>query len=175
VFGVIIGIMMYSLPRWIGPTRARFDRFPPWSLYRLTNGSGFMLSTSALVKAGVQVPEILRILKKDATPWYDERISGALKHVSNGVNLGEALYRTKLGFPDTDTVMDLRSYAQMDGFDEKLELLGRQWVESSVERVKVQMAFFKNLSIIMLGVVFGSITVGISSLNLQLMNSASHH
>lgn len=169
--GAGIACIIYSLPRWVGPTRARFDRFPPWSLYRLVAGAGFMLSCSALVKAGVQIPEILRILQRGAVPWYDERISGTLRHVSNGVNLGEALYRTNLGFPDVDTVQDLRSYAELNGFDETLEALGRQWVNDSVERITNQMALMKNVAMIALGLVFMSIASGIVALQQQVQTS----
>lgn len=166
-----IAVIIWSLPKWTGPVRAKFDRLPPWSLYRLVNGAGFMLSCSALVKAGVQIPEILRILQRGATPWYEERISGTLRHVSNGVNLGEALYRTQLGFPDTETVQDLRSYAELNGFDETLEMLGRQWVVDSVERIQQQMALMKNVAMILLGVVFGGIAVGITALQQQVQTS----
>ena len=59
-----VAAMIWTLPRWVGPMRAKADKLPPWSLYRLVNGAGFMLSCSALVKAGVQIPEILRILQR---------------------------------------------------------------------------------------------------------------
>lgn len=171
VVGAAVAACIWTLPRWVGPMRAKFDRLPPWSLYRLVNGAGFMLSCSALVKAGVQIPEILRILQRGATPWYDERIGGTLRHVSNGVNLGEALYRTGLGFPDIDTVQDLRSYADLNGFDETLEQLGRQWVVESVERIQGQMSLMKNVAMIILGVVFGAIATGITALQTQVQTS----
>lgn len=163
----VAGLISWSMPRWTGPLRAKFDRYPPWSLYRLNAGAGFMLSVAALVKAGVQIPEILRILQRGATPWYHERISGALRHVSNGINLGEALYRTRLNFPDEETVKDLRSYAELDGFDETLEQLGRQWINESVEKIEAQMGIIRNASFIILGVVFATIASGIFALQQQ--------
>jgi type II secretory pathway component PulF len=166
--GVVIGVMLWSMPRWVGKYRVYADRFVPWSLYRLTMGAGFMLSVSALVKAGVQVPEILRILMRGSKPWYYERTSKALMHVNNGVNIGEALYRSKMDFPDKETVKDLRAYAGFDNFDETLELLGRQWVEESVDKVRAQMAVLKNLSLVVLGIVFGVIAVGIFALQQQV-------
>ncbi len=168
VLAVIIGVMLWSMPRWVGKHRTTADKIVPWSLYRLTMGAGFMLSVSALVKAGVQVPEILRILMKGSKPWYYERISTALDFVNNGENLGEALYKTKLQFPDGETVKDLRAYAGFDNFDETLELLGRQWVEESVDKVRMQMALLKNLSLVVLGIVFGTIAVGIFALQQQV-------
>ena len=170
----IIGTIMWSMPKWVGPTRVKFDKYPPWSVYRLINGAGFMLSVSALVKAGVQMPDILKTLKRESTPWYDERMTAAKKHVDNGVNLGEALYLAGHGFPDTDTVSDLRAFAEMEGFDEKLEQLGREWVQDSVDKVAVQMAVFKNIAMILLGLVFAVIAGGTASINLQLMQAGAN-
>lgn len=165
---VVIGIMLWSLPRWVGRYRVKADKYIPWSLYRLNMGAGFMLSVSALVKAGVQVPEILRILMRGAPPWYYERVSETLKHVNNGINLGEALHKTGMKFPDEETVKDLRAYAGFDNFDETLEALGRQWVEESVDKVKSQMSVLKNIALIILGIVFGTIATGIFSLQQQV-------
>lgn len=172
----IICVMMYSLPRWTGATRVKFDNYPPWSLYRLNAGSGFMLSLSALLRAGVKIPDILRILLRGATPWYHERISTTLSYVQNGANIGEALYKTKKNFPDKETVQDLRSYAKYSGFDDVLEELGREWIDDSVEKVKMQMAVLKNISLVLMGIVFGVIATGIFALQQQVsvvVNTAS--
>src|SRR3546814_9476613 len=80
-----------------------------------------MLAVSGMVKAGVPIPSILRTLQRGATPWYQERIAHTLWHVNNGLNLGEALHRSGFGFPDVETVKDLRAYAALDGFDERSE------------------------------------------------------
>lgn len=167
----IIGVMVWSMPRWTGPVRIKADRVVPWSIYRLNMGAGFMLSVSALVKAGVHMPEILRMLGRGAPPWYHERMGEALKHVNNGANLGEALHRTGMNFPDVDTVQDLRAYAGFDNFDETLELLGRQWVEESVDRIKAQMAVIRNISLLVLGAVFATIATGIFALQQQVTSS----
>lgn len=166
-----IGVMIWSMPRWTGPTRVKADRMVPWSIYRLNMGAGFMLSVSALVKAGVHMPEILRMLGRGAPPWYYERMSEALKYVNNGQNLGEALHKTGMNFPDRDTVQDLRAYAGFDNFDETLELLGRQWVEESVDRIRAQMAIIRNISLLVLGAVFATIATGIFALQQQVTSS----
>lgn len=168
---IAISLMIWSMPRWVGRWRVYADSIAPWSLYRLSLGSGFLLSVSALVKAGVQVPEVLRILMRGAQPWYQERMSETLKHINNGMNLGEALHRTKLNFPDVETVKDLRAYAGFDNFDEILENLGKEWVEESVEKIQAQMSGLRNLSIVLLGLVFGIIASGIFSLEQQVGTS----
>src|SRR5690606_1735213 len=113
----MIAVIVWTLPRWTGSARAIADRYPPWSIYRLTAGSGFMLAVSGMVKAGVPIPSILRLLQRGASPWFAERVSMTLFYVNNGLNLGDALYRTGFGFPDPETVKDLRAFAAFDGFD----------------------------------------------------------
>lgn len=165
----IIGAIVWSLPRWTGRARAVMDRYPPWSIYRLTTGSGFMLAVSGMVKAGVPIPTILRTIQRGATPWYQERIAHTLWHVNNGLNLGDALHKTGFGFPDIETVKDLRAYAALDGFDETLEVLGREWMEDSVARIEMQTGILRNASFILLGGVFGWIATGLFSLQQQIV------
>lgn len=160
--------MIWSMPRWTGPMRVKADAFAPYSIYRLVAGSGFLLSLGALVKAGVPIPSVLRLLKKDAKPWYAERLTRTLAHVDNGHDIGEALYRTGMNFPDKETVNDLRSYAMLEGFDEMLTKLGRENIEQTVERIESQTATLRNGGIIILGGVFAWIAIGIFSLQEQI-------
>lgn len=161
-------MIIIALPRWKGKIRVRFDSLPPFSLYRLSVGAGFLLSMSAMIKAGVSIPKALKIMRKNATPWYRERIDGALSFVANGKNFGEALYMTGHRFPDRETVADLRAYASLDGFDETLEKLGSDWMEESIEKINQQSAILKNAAFIILGITFMWIASGIFSLQQQV-------
>jgi len=165
--------LWWSMPRWVGPVRARLDKFPPWSVYRLVQGAGFMLSVSSLLRAGAAVPEILSIMARGATPWYEERIVGAMRYVANGKNLGEALHLAGHDFPDDETVQDLRDYARMDKFDEVLEKLGREWVETSVVRIQGQMSILKQIGIVVAGGAIAVIASGLMSLQGQLNTAVS--
>lgn len=161
-------LVWWSMPRWTGRLRKRFDRVPPYTFYRLLVGSGFMLSVAAMFRAGIATPEILRKLMRDAQPWYRERVSRTLYHVNNGLNLGEALHRTGYDFPDRETVADLRAYASLQDFEETLDQMGREWIEESVAKVQNQAAVLRNAAIVLLTVVFGWIASGIFSLQQQV-------
>lgn len=167
----VVAVLVYAMPRWVGPIRAKADKYPPFGIYRLVNGAGFMLSVSALIRAGMALSDILITLQKGATPWYEEKIGGALRHVSNGKNLGDALFLAGHDFPDHDTVVDLRDYATMDRFDETLEKLGREWVEGSVAKIQSQMAILKQIGMVIVGVVFAAIAQGLVSLQSQLQTA----
>lgn len=168
VIAALVALMIWSLPRWTGSLRSKVDALPPFSIYRLVAGSGFLLSVAALVKAGVKVTDVLRILGRDASPWYGERISKTLQHVNNGSNIGDALYKTGLNFPDAETVNDLRSYAALDGFDVMLMKLGKENLDDTVTRIQAQATIMRNAGIILLGGVFSWIAVGIFSLQNQI-------
>lgn len=166
--GAIAGGIIFSLPRWTGPIRVFFDRFPPWSIYRLTNGASFMMSVSALLKSGMQLPDILRLLNKDSTPYFSERMSGILYQVSNGKNLGEAMWLAGHHFPDDETIRDLRSYADLDGFDEILESMGNEWLDESIEKIQLQTGILKQVALLFLGFIFALIVSGLMALQQQM-------
>jgi type II secretory pathway component PulF len=168
--GLIFG-SIYSLPRWTGHTRAKFDKYPPWSLYRLILGSGFLLTVSGMIKAGIAAPEILRILQRNASPWYKEKLSKTLDNVNNGHNLGDALHLTGFEFPAKETVQDLRAYASLNRFDETLEAIGTEWLSESVAMIDAQTAIFRNIAFLILGGVFMWIAGGIFSLQQQITSS----
>lgn len=171
VLAALVVLIFVTMPRWTGQTRARFDRYPPWSLYRLIIGSGFMLTVSGMIKSGIPIPTILQMLQRGSSPWYAEKLSRTLYHVNNGHNLGEALHRTKFQFPDAETVQDLRSYASLNKFDETLDKLGTEWLEDSVLKIEQQTGILRNISFIILGGVFAWIASGIFSLQQQITSS----
>lgn len=167
----LVGLVTFSLPRWTGPLRTRLDRYPPWSLYRLIVGSGFMLTVSGMIKSGIPIPTILSMLQRGASKWYQEKLSRTLYHVNNGLNLGDALHRTGFRFPDPETVQDLRAYASLNKFDETLEKLGTEWLEESVQKIEQQTGILRNIAFVLLGLVFAWIATGIFSLQQQITSS----
>jgi len=174
VLGALVGLgilVAWSLPRWTGPLRVKFDRYPPYGIYKVMAGSGFLLGLAALTKAGVKTTVALRALMRDSKPWYHERISKTLGHVNNGLNIGEALYKTNLAFPDPETVNDLRTYATLDKFDEMLMRLGRENMEDSVARIKQQGQILKNAGIVLVGVTLAWLFLGIFSIQQQISAS----
>jgi type II secretory pathway component PulF len=167
----LITLITYTMPKWAGGLRVRFDKWPPWSIYRLVLGSGFMLTISGMIKAGIPLPGALALLGRDAQPWYRLRLRETLQWVEEGKNLGEALHLTGYDFPDRESVMDLRAYASLNKFDETLEQLGKEWLEESVQKIEMQTAMLKNLSFFLLGLTFMWIYGGVFSLQQQITNS----
>lgn len=169
--GALGGVIAATMTKWTGKIRTKFDKYPPWSLYRLVIGAGFMLTVSGMIKSGITLPKILTMLQRGASPWYVERLSKTLFQVKNGHNLGEALYRTGFNFPDKDTVTDLRSYANLNKFDETLQRLGEEWLQDAVKRVKAQISVLFMTSLLFFGGVFFWIAGGIFSLVNQVQSA----
>ena len=168
---LLIALVFYSMPRWTSSLRVKADKFPPWSIYRLVLGSGFMLTVSGMIRSGIPIPKVLDMLSRDASPWYKQRIAYTLKWIKEGHNLGEALHRTGFDFPDKESVMDLRAYASLNKFDEALEKLGNEWLTESVEKIEMQTNVLKNIGFVVLGGTFMWIYGGIFSLQQQISNS----
>jgi type II secretory pathway component PulF len=149
-----------AMPRWRGNVRIFFDRFAPFSIYRLVVGSGFLLAFAALQSAGVTVEKSLTRLSELADPWLRERLDGALLGVRSGLNCGEALRSAGYGFPSEEVVDDLCVYAEYRGFGEALKLMADEWMEEGIEQVSAQMKVLNGFSIVVMAIVIGWLVTG---------------
>ena len=132
VFPIVALIIYSTISIWTGFIRIKFDKIPPWSLYRIFVGITWLLALSALVKGGVPVSVALQSLKRDASRYLKERIDATSQFIKNGDNLGQALSKTGMDFPDKEIMADLKIYAELDNFEEALENLANDWLEESV-------------------------------------------
>ena len=170
VVATIIGITI-SLPRWTGKLRITFDKIPPWSLYRLYSGSGFMLIMSSMLSAGSPPLKILDTIRKNSTPWLDERMAATERFVLGGKNIGDALYDTGFQYPDKETVLDLRAYAKQADFAEILRKISDIWIEESVGKVKAQTVVMQNVALLFAASVIIGFLLSIGSLEFQVLGS----
>ena len=136
-FFPVIGLIIYStIGIWSNKLRVKFDRFPPWSLYKIFTGITWLLALSALVKGGVPLSMALTSLRKDSSRYLRDRIDGALFHIKNGDNLGQALAKAGQEFPDKQVISDLKIYSELDNFEEALDKLANDWLEDSVYMIE---------------------------------------
>ncbi len=161
IFPVIGGTIYATIGFWIGKARVKADHYPPWSLYKIFTGITWLLALSALVKGGVPVSVALTSLRRDSSRYLKERIDGALFHIKNGDNLGQALDKAGQEFPDKQIIADLKIYSELDNFEEALDKLANEWLEESVflieQRAEVMnMAAMLMVSGIIAWAVFGT-------------------
>lgn len=163
-----------SLPKWTGRRRIVAEHFFPYSFYRDINGYTWLMSFSALLRAGIADVEILKRQIKQAEPWLKERLHALWWRMENGTSLSEALLAKgkngmpPFGFPNPDIVDDITSLHGFPDFPEKIAVLAVQWAEeleaTTLARAK---AFGFWMEIVMYGVM-GLLMVAINSMSTQM-------
>lgn len=165
---VIIIAFFSSLPRWSEGLRIKLDRYPPYSVYRMLQGSTWMISFAALVAAGVRIENALVQLSEGASPWLYVRIQSCLRGMRSGLHTGDALAKSGYGFPDLEIIDDLGVYSKLSGFDEALSIIGREWIKDSVESIQIMMQVIFGISLLSVGGFVAFMVGGLVGMELQL-------
>lgn len=166
---LLVVAFFVALPRWNGRVRVVLDRFAPFSIYRVMQGSSWLIALSALVAAGMRIETAIEQLGRNASAWARVRCDAALKGLRAGRNLGESLERSGYEFPDRAIISDIRLYATKSGFDEALRVIGDEWITESVERVKSLMSVIFAVALLTVGSVIMFIAAGFGAMQMQLM------
>ena len=117
------------LPVWTGTARKIADELPLFGLYKTWTGLGFLISLSALLKAGISLREALAMLEERSPPYTAERLRAVLAR--DDAYLGEALAASGYGWPDPRTIKLIRHFIVSDRPGEALA----QLAETSTERL----------------------------------------
>lgn len=173
---VLLALLAWSMPRWAGRLRSRFDEIAPWSIYRLMVGSSFLTAFASMQAAGFTVEQSLTRLADHAKPWLRERIDDMLFGVKSGLNVGEAMRVSGYRFPSREIVEDLCVYAQYKGFAESLKTLADEWVETGVEKVTAQMRILNGFAIVVMALMLGLLIIGFFGIQEEIaaMSRAMH-
>lgn len=168
----IIMLVIYStIGVWTGPIRAFFDKLPPWSLYKVFTGISWLLALSALVKGGTPVSNAMRALRRDASRYLKERIDKTLIYINAGENLGQALAKTNLDFPDIEIIGDLKIYSELDNFEEALEKLANDWLDESVYLIEQKASILNMIALLSIGGVIAWAVMGTFEMQDQITSN----
>lgn len=170
ILPIVFVFIAWTLPRWKGRMRAKFDKAPPWNLYRIFVGVSWLLSLSALVNAGTPVSKALRMLRLNASPYLLYRMERALVHVNNGENLGTALAMTNLNFPDKEVIGDLQIYAELDNFPAALDMMANEWLEDAVRDIERKAAVLNGIAILLIAVIVAWVVSGTFAMQDQMVS-----
>ncbi len=157
---IIMAIIYFTISIWTGPIRVVFDSVPPWSLYRIFVGISWLLSLAALVSGGTPISTAMRALRRDASRYLKERIDKTLVYINNGENLGQALAKTKLNFPDPEVINDLKIYSELDNFEEALNNMANEWLEESVIVIEQKASVLNMIALLAIGAVIAWAVMG---------------
>lgn len=147
----LAALIAFTLPHWRGPVRAKFDMYPPWSWYRILQGSGFLLGLSALLGAQVPLKRSLEILEEQGNAWIRERINSARQEVLRGRNLGEALRIGKYNFPDPAVAVDLEILSERADVGSIIEQVTHEWIREQLDVLKAQAVIARNAGLAVVG------------------------
>lgn len=166
----IIGGVIYTLPRTFGEDRFRvhLDKIPPWSLYRLVIGSGFLVSLSSLLRAGIKLEDAIIQANKYASPYLSIRLNAILIESRKGRSFGDALEATRYQFPDRDIIDDLITYSALPNFDQILFNYGQEWTEEGIESIKEQAVILQGVAFLVMATVIGWLVTGVMDIQTQL-------
>jgi type II secretory pathway component PulF len=172
--GTLALVILYlaTVSRWTGRTRLLVEGIPPWSFYRLSQGIGFLLASSALLRAGMQMTEVFDRLRQDSSPYLRERLSAAVQRIRSGDNFGNALYKTGMNFPDKDIVQDMRTYASLTGFNDTLAQVAREWLEDVVRKVQGQAQALNMVMLFLMFVLIVVVFTGLYAVTQQIGDAA---
>jgi type II secretory pathway component PulF len=148
-------VISVTLPYWKGPLRTKFDMYPPWSWYRVLQGSGFLMGLSALLGSQVPLKRSLEILEEQGNPWIRERIAAARQRVLRGHNLGEALRLSQMNFPAPEIAIDLEILSERADVGAVIESVTADWMRDQVDAMKAQAVLIRNIGMAIVGVIIG--------------------
>lgn len=165
---IVMATIYLTISIWTGVIRAFFDNLPPWSLYKVFTGISWLLALSALVKGGTPVSTAMRALRRDASRYLKERIDKTLVFINNGDNLGQALAKTGLDFPDREIIGDLKIYSELDNFEEALENLANEWLEESVYLIEQKASILNMVALLSIGGAIAWAVMGVFQMQDQI-------
>lgn len=171
ILPIIMGIIYFTISIWTGKVRVFFDAVPPWSLYRIFVGISWLLSLSALISGGTPISTAMRALRRDASRYLKERIDKTLIFINNGENLGQALAKTKLNFPDPEIINDLKIYSELDNFEEALSNMANEWLDDSVIMIEQKAGILNSVALLIIAGVIAWAVWGTFEMQDQITSS----
>ena len=167
-FIIIVSIIWASLPIWTGKLRTLFDKLPPWNTYKLQLSVSWMMSLSAMVAAGVSVPDAMRLLSDKSNRYLSNILDEALHYIANGENLGNALSLTGKDFPNTEIIGDLMVYSDMNDFDKNISQIANDYMEESVRKMESMSNVLNSIGIIIISLIIGWVVLGTFQMQEQI-------
>lgn len=171
VFGVVV---IRSLPRWKGSRRIVAENFFPYSFYRDIQGYTWLMSFTALLRAGMPDVEILKRQKGRASPWLHERLHAFWWRMDNGSSFPEALLSPgkggvpAFGFPNPDVVDDISSLAGFSDSSDRIAKLAIQWADELEEATLAKAKKAGTAVELFMYSVMGFLMIAINSLSTQM-------
>lgn len=171
---VLLGLYLYTIPRWTGRVRGLFDRVPPWSVYRDRQSASFLAVLGGLLASGMELDTAVGRIEKNASPWLQwhvRRIRTKLAVVG-----AKPLSALDTGL-FSEKILDLIEDASRGrSFDETLTHLGTDALPVIISRVKWMAAVTGTVLLVLTGAIFlYQVAVQMSGVNEATSNYMRSH
>ena len=167
-FAILFILIWSSLPVWTGRLRTLFDNIPPWNTYKLQLSVSWLMSLSAMVSAGVSVPDAMRLLADYSNRYLSDILEEALHYIANGENLGNALAATGKNFPSQEIIGDLIIYSDMNDFAKNVNQIANDYMEESVRKMESISSVLNSIGIILVSIIIGWVVMGTFQMQEQI-------
>ena len=151
--------------------RTLFDKLPPWNVYKIQMSVGWLMSLSAMVAAGITIPDAMRMLADSSNKYLRNILEDTLHYIANGANLGNALNNTGRDFPSTEIIGDLAIYADMTGFDENLSRVANDYLEESVRKMESVSNVLNSAGILLVSAIIAWVVLGTFQMQDQITSA----
>jgi type II secretory pathway component PulF len=131
------GLTIWALPNFTNRWRKYLENIPPFNMYRIMVGCGFLFALNSLGKAGFMQIDALEQMAKLAKPYLRYRIDAVMELMADGMDIGQALIESKLDFPDKQMVRELAIQTKYSD-DDSLEVLSNTLAEDGLEVITGQ-------------------------------------
>lgn len=166
----IIMVVTKTLDRWTGETRKKFDKLPPWSIYKVYSSATFIMAVSSLMQSGVPIDSALKYVKKTASPWVKYHINIMQRRLNSGMSYGNAMDTGLL----TDEMIDqILIYENITDFNKAMNSIGDKAIRSSVKKMDVTSAVLKQVMTLIVGITLGWMYLASYNVNVQVATEAS--
>lgn len=160
LFIALIFIVWLSLANWSGRLRAKFDKLPPWNIYKIHVSVGWLMSLSSMIAAGITMPDAMRMLADNARRYLRSILDMALHYIANGDNLGVALSKTGRDFPSKEIIGDLMIYADMTDFDKNMISIANDYLDESVRKMESISNVLNSIGIMLVSAIIAWVVLG---------------
>lgn len=162
-FGLVfvIGLIMGTLSKFVGPMRAKLDSLPPWSLHRRLTSAGFLDSFAGLLSRGNAPFDSLVQMRETVSPYMGWHIDRMLRSLTQNGDVSAALIGT--GLFDLNSRLVIKTTSEDGGFSENIKLLAVETVDSVTSFVTVfsSAAQFAFLALVGVSIMWGMGSMGL--------------
>lgn len=157
----------WTIPNWsrrLPGLRIKMDNIAPYSLYRVLHGATFLMNLSVMLKAQIQLVDILGELKSKASPWLKDRIDAVQYNIELGSSLGKSLQLSGYEFPDRQAVIFLEMLSDASGSEDSVYQYAEDWLDDAVDKVDRIGSLFLGVGLVFIGVVIVLILNGVQGM-----------